>query len=422
MGHQIIRKELRWISAVLAVTATMIFTMLVPRVALAQTYKEKVLHTFTAGDDGAYPDFGGLIPDAQGNFWGVATEWGSISEDGGSLYKVDRTGKYRQVLAFQRPLMAPCSVAFDAATGNLYGVSGCATYNGGVWQYDVKRGKLTTMHTFTGAPDGEDPILAPVRDGAGNLYGSTLSGGIVNRNPDCSADGCGVVYKLGKDGKETVVYSFTGNADGSTPASLVLDAAGNIYGETGEGGLNTDNCQFGCGVVFKIDTKGNQSTLHEFSWSSTSTDGAHCLGHCLSFDATGTLWGISSGGGLNQCFGGCGTLFKINTKTGKYSVEHRFTANDGVPTDMVFDKAGNLWVNSWDSGTISERVNNKGKLIPLFTFNKKFSDGYAPQGPPAFDAEGNIYGVTSEGGTKHGYQGHCGGNSGCGVVFKLARP
>lgn len=98
---------------------------------------------------------------------------------------------------------------------------------------------FTAINGFTGQngsiPDGL--ILDP----AGNLYG-TAGGG---------ASGAGVVFKLDTSGAETVLYSFTGGADGSSPAGgLIRDSTGNLYGTASEGGLSS--CHLGCGLVFKI--------------------------------------------------------------------------------------------------------------------------------------------------------------------------
>ena len=86
-----------------------------------------------------------------------------------------------------------------------------------------------------------DPAIntgSSVRDSAGNLYGTTAYGGTY---------GGGVVFKVDTTGAETVLYSFTGGADGANPyAGLLRDSAGNLYGTTTAGGA------YGGGVVFKI--------------------------------------------------------------------------------------------------------------------------------------------------------------------------
>lgn len=92
----------------------------------------------------------------------------------------------------------------------------------------------TALYTFTGGADGGYPSAGLVPDAAGNLYGTTSEGGSLS---GCSPYGCGLVFKLDPTGNETVLYTFTGWADGSGPcAGLVRDAAGNLYGTTFEGG------------------------------------------------------------------------------------------------------------------------------------------------------------------------------------------
>src|ERR1700686_2377247 len=89
---------------------------------------------------------------------------------------------------------------------------------------------FTVLHAFTGLSDGAFPSASLVRDNAGNLYGTAAGGG---------AYGNGVVFKLGATGKETVLHSFTGGKDGADPeAGLVRDVAGNLYGTTRTGGVS----------------------------------------------------------------------------------------------------------------------------------------------------------------------------------------
>ena len=111
-------------------------------------------------------------------------------------------------------------------------------------------GTETVLHTFTGGADGAYPVYAGlVRDDKGNLYGTTLFGGESRFG--------GVVYMLDPAGNETVLHNFTGGADGAYPSSsLVFDEAGNLYGTTNSGGdLTSSNgicAGYGCGVVFEL--------------------------------------------------------------------------------------------------------------------------------------------------------------------------
>jgi uncharacterized repeat protein (TIGR03803 family) len=106
-------------------------------------------------------------------------------------------------------------------------------------------GMETVLYSFTGGPDGGSPYGRLVRDGAGNLYGTTASGGDV-------ICGCGTVFKLDPAGKETILYAFKGYpVDGATPwAGLVSDKAGNLYGTTSGGGA------YGDGIVFNLGMTG----------------------------------------------------------------------------------------------------------------------------------------------------------------------
>ena len=105
-------------------------------------------------------------------------------------------------------------------------------------------GVETVLYSFKGGADGYYPVAALVRDAKGNLYGTTVFGG---------THGDGTVFKVTKKGVETVLYSFTGGADGNEPdAGVVFDKQGNLFGTTANGGIANSHCPDGCGVVFKI--------------------------------------------------------------------------------------------------------------------------------------------------------------------------
>jgi uncharacterized repeat protein (TIGR03803 family) len=110
----------------------------------------------------------------------------------------------------------------------------------------AQSGAETVLHSFSGAPDGANPIAGLVRDALGNLYGATLVGG---------TEGNGTVFKVDKAGKETVLHSFK---KGNPSGGLVLDPVGNLYGTTNVGGL------YDLGTVFKLDKTGTKTTLYSF--------------------------------------------------------------------------------------------------------------------------------------------------------------
>ena len=142
-------------------------------------------------------------------------------------------------------------------------------------------------------------------DGEGNLYGVTEDGG----SGGCGV-GCGTVFKVDKLGKTTVLYGFTGGADGGTPSgSLIEDADGNLYGATFWGGNLSGCLTNGCGVLFKLDRFGSETVLYTFSGKA---DGANPNGGLIR-DARGNLYGTAAYGGDSSCYLGCGTVFKLNT-------------------------------------------------------------------------------------------------------------
>src|SRR5262249_33118392 len=122
----------------------------------------------------------------------------------------------------------------------------------------------SVLYNFTGGYEGGDPAASLLRDAAGSLYGTTYNGG----GGECVAQyGCGAVFKLSKAGKLTVMHNFAGgSSDGGNPvAGLIQDSAGNLYGDTffGDGGGCYNG--FGCGTVFKVDETATETLLYGFT-------------------------------------------------------------------------------------------------------------------------------------------------------------
>ena len=138
---------------------------------------ETVLHSFTGGADGGNP-YAGVIRDSAGNLYGTANGGGARAR-------------------------AWCSSSIRPAS-----IRCCTPSRAG--------------------PMAATPTEGVIRDSAGNLYGTTNGGGASN---------AGVVFKMDTSGNETVLYSFTGGADGGNPlAGVIRDSAGNLYGTTNGGG------------------------------------------------------------------------------------------------------------------------------------------------------------------------------------------
>jgi uncharacterized repeat protein (TIGR03803 family) len=311
-------------------------------------------------------------------------------------------------------------LTFDAA-GNLYGTTFCGggKYSGVVFKLTPNPSGTWTesvLHTFTNGTDGGNPLAGLTFDAAGNLYGTTYGGG---------SDGFGVVFKLtpNPDGTwtESVLHTFTGGTDGEyLQAGVIFDSAGNLYGATEGGG------SYGYGVVFKLapntDGTWTESVLNSF----TGPDGAIPFAGLI-FDASGNLYGTTPYGGDLSCpcnsssFSGCGVVFKLTYNTdGSWteSVLNSFTGPDGKEpqSGLIFDAAGNLYGTTTNGGGAGFGV--VFKLTPsssgwsetvLHRFGDKPSE--YPYAGVIVDAAGNLYGTT------HGDDNP--GNINYGSVFKL---
>ena len=355
--------------------------------------QEAVLYSFT-GADGSGPN-AGVIRDSEGNFYGTTVYGGTGS---GVVYKLDTAGHETVLYTFTGGAdgLWPFAGVIQDSAGNLYGTTqrGGSTGSGVVYKLD-KAGHQTVLYSFKGGTDGGSPFAGVIRDPAGNLYGTTLYGGI---GVPCDG-GCGVVFKLDTAGHETPLYAFTGYADGGTPyAGVILDLAGNLYG-TASAGLQANN-----GVVYKLKSAGQQTVLYTFPFG---TDGENPKAGLIR-DAAGNLYGTTYEGGT----AGAGTVFKLDP-TGQETVLHNFTGLDdgGYPqSNLILDESGNLYgtarAGSGRAGVVF-RVDTSGNETVLYGFTGG-DDGHNPLGGVVFDSAGNLYGTT-----------HSGGFANAGVVFKL---
>jgi uncharacterized repeat protein (TIGR03803 family) len=309
--------------------------------------KETVLHTFSGGyDDGTWP-YAGVIRDSTGDLFGTASSGGPYTF--GMVYKLDPNGNETILHWFNYTDGGlPAAGLIQDTAGNLYGTTfwGGTQKNGTIFKLDIA-GNYVVLHNFTGA-DGSEPAAALFMDSSGNLYGTTTSGGLPNV---ADRPGAGVVFKLDPTGKETVLHNFN-RVDGSYPqAGVVRDSAGNLYGATLGGGSSA--C--GCGLVFKIDRSGKFEILHQFNGVDGSTPGATLL-----LTPSGDLYGTTVRGGSYNS----GVIFKINS-AGNETVLYNFVGDyfgglgcgsarcaDGAgPASLLIrDAAGNLYGNTATGG------------------------------------------------------------------------
>jgi uncharacterized repeat protein (TIGR03803 family) len=196
---------------------------------------EEVLHNFDGYDDGAYP-FAKLIGDSKGNLYGTTSAGGdeSCQVGCGTAFQLRTSGAIR-VLKFHDDEGGSNPVAglIRDAEGNFYGTTAHSAQNWGTVFKLTKRGKYHVLHTFTSGTDGATPYGDLLLGNDGKLYGTTSYGGSCTQY----SGGCGTVFAIATDGTEKILYSFAGGADGAFPsAGLVQDSAGNLYGTTGSGG------------------------------------------------------------------------------------------------------------------------------------------------------------------------------------------
>jgi uncharacterized repeat protein (TIGR03803 family) len=339
----------------------------------ASAATQKILHTFTYIPDGAYPN-GDLISDAEGNIYGT-TQGGGFNCQGSG-----------------------CGTAFELSPDGS-----------GAWNE-------TILHSFTGGNDGLSPSGGLVFDNAGNVYGATSNGG-----SSCDGVGCGTVYELSPNGSggwtEKVIYAFPTEADGrDINGNLIFDASGNIYGTAFSGGLGN------AGTVFELSPDGHggwsKRTLFQFG----NYRGEDPLGD-LTFDSSGNLYGTAEEGGAL----GYGVVFQLVPNSSGAWTEHILHSFEGgqdgaYPAGgVIFDASGNLYGvtfagGPYNQGTLFELVKLsrgswKEKIIHSFG---KTIGGQAPFGRLIFDNSGNLYGVTSNGGTIGCVLG------GCGITYELS--
>jgi uncharacterized repeat protein (TIGR03803 family) len=385
---------------------------LVPTAVFAQ-YTESILSTFGSDFSNGVAPTGALAVDASGNFYGALYSGGNNGS--GAVFEASPSSSGYNVSILHifasngSDGAQPTGGLIIDAAGNLYGTtfSGGDNYQGNIFELSPSSSGWTfqTLYFFTGSTDGAFPSGALVFDASGNLYGTTAGGG---------AFGNGTVFKLTHSSSgwtEQVIYSFTGNADGKYPYStLVMDAAGNLYGTADEGGSQTSTlCAYegGCGTVFRLSPGSTWTFTTLFTF--LGNRGANPSGGVI-FDTAGNLYGTTTrGGSCTTSTHGCGVAFKL-TPTGrgpwKQTVLHVFKgfADGYFPvTSLTMDAAGNLFGTSLFGTTQNEgsawELSPPGTawtLTPLIKFNG--SNGAYPESPFYLDASGNLFTATQGGG------------------------
>ena len=266
---------------------------------------------------------------------------------------------------------------------------------------------FTTLYSFSGS-DGQNPFSALVEATDGDLYGTTNDGGPNN---------AGTVFKITPSGALATLYSFcgqTGCSDGKNPVGLVQARNGDLYGTAMSGGAN------GVGTVFKITLSGMFTTLYSFCGRNGCTDG-YGPNAPLVEAVNGDLYGTT-------IFGpgpGAGTVFKITPK-GTLTTIYNFCskpnctdggsahggliqARNGDLYGITVEGGANPGPGGYGAGTVF-KITTSGTFTTLYNFctQATCADGSYPQAGLVQAATGDLYGTTTDGGANGG-----------GTVFKI---
>ncbi len=258
----------------------------------------------------------------------------------------------------------------------------------------------TVLYSFTGQADGAYPQSQLIADAQGNLYGTAAAGGVAQ--PSRVGPPYGVVFRLAPDGTETVLHDFGRGHDGADPqAGLVADAQGNLYGTTAGGGPTFN------GTAFRLSPAGHETILHDFAGL---PDGAQPEGSLLRL-AAGDYIGTTYAGGTQ----GAGAIFRVRRAPSGYDIMFSFTgaATGTNPIgNLIRDPGGTLY------GTVtSGGAQGAGAVFAVTPANQESllysfqggNDGSDPIGGLLRDKSGNLYGVT-----------YAGGAPGYGTIFRVA--
>lgn len=370
----------------------------------AQTFS--VIHNFT-GQDGANPNVG-LTIDPAGNLYGAASTGGS--GDFGVIFKLTRKNSgwiFDPLYNFHggsdggdpnaRVTIGPDGSLFSTTSIGGTGCNSCGTVfnlrpQSSFCSHAICPWNETVLYNFSQGSGGFVPAGDIIFDGSGSIFGTASQGGTF---------GWGAVYKLTPSGgswNQSVLYSFTGGSDGANPLGGVLfGPSGDLYGTTYSGGS-------GSGVVFQLTSSGSGWTENPVYIFQGGSDGGGLWGGLI-FDQLGNLYGAT----LVFGSGNGGTVYELTPSgraTWQFSLLHSFTGGGGpLNGSLTMDATGSLY-----GTTFSDGIHNLGsvfKLTPsalgwVYTDLHDFTgagDGANPFGNVTFDANGNLYGTASNGGT-----------------------
>ncbi|OYW76315.1 MAG: hypothetical protein B7Z37_09475 [Verrucomicrobia bacterium 12-59-8] len=321
-----------------------------------------------------------LLQHSDGNFYGTTSSGGGGSS--GTVFKMTSSGVVTVLLNFSgtgsTAYGSSCQAGLiQASDGNLYGVTSTGGSGGGFGTIFkiTTGGTFTSLASFTGttgATLGSAPLAALVQASDGNLYGTTSVGG---------TGGFGTVFKVTTAGVFTNLLSFTNNSGsflGNSPQSaLVQWTDGNLYGMTNSGGSNSS------GTIFKVTTAGVLTTLRSFT---SSSDGINPFG-ALVLGSDNNFYGTANAGSTQSR----GTVFNISPSTNSFTRIYSFVVSPQYFKNMIQAGDGSFYGGSANgnagNGSVFKQIPGGAfSTLALFTSNN-FAAPYLLQG-----SDGNLYG------------------------------
>ena len=342
------------------------------------------------GNNGYLPD-GQMAFDSSGNLYGT-----TYSESYGTVFELPSgSGTITTVasLSYADGGNPRGGVILDAA-GDIYGttVAGGTADDGTAFEIASGTTNVTVLASFSGT-SGESPYGTLTTDASGNFYGTTIAGGAASN---------GTVFKMANGSNAiTAVASFDALGSSQPYGGAVLDAAGDQFGTTAQGGPAND------GTIYEIP-KGAATLTTIASFNGADGNSPYAA---MTLDGSRDLFGTTDGGGAN----GYGTVFEIASGSSVITTIASFNGPNGQNPygAVVFDASGNLFGTTYGGGAagygeVFEIASGSTAITVVVPCNR--TNGASPQGALTLDQSDDLYGTSVTGGANN-----------CGTVFEIAR-